>query len=89
MNAPESAHSPLDCETVVRALWEYLDGEVDAGRLGDLEHHLASCDHCRAHSEFERRLLDEIAGIRRQISSPARVRSRVMAALRTAGFESG
>lgn len=88
MNALESVHFPPDCEAVVRALWEYLDGEVDPGRLGELEHHLASCDYCRAHSEFERRLVDEIAGIRRQTSSPPRVRSRVMAALRTAGFES-
>ena len=87
MNEPESI--PRDCEAVVRALWEYLDGEVEPDRLAEFDRHLASCDHCRAHSEFERRLVDAISGIRRRVSNPARVRSRVLAALRTAGFEPG
>jgi len=45
---------PLDCLTVVRELWDYLDGELDEARIADVRAHLATCTGCREHVEFAR-----------------------------------
>jgi Putative zinc-finger len=39
------------CEAAEAALSERMDGDLDAKRRAELEHHLATCDRCRA---FER-----------------------------------
>ncbi|MBI3568953.1 MAG: zf-HC2 domain-containing protein [Gemmatimonadetes bacterium] len=44
----------LDCLTVVRGLWDYLDGEMSEQRLADVRAHLATCTGCREHVEFAR-----------------------------------
>jgi anti-sigma factor (TIGR02949 family) len=77
---------PLDCAEVVRQLWEYLDGRADADRVDAIDEHLARCDGCRAHFEFEERLVRTIAELRKQHSDPARLRAEVLAALRAAGM---
>ena len=41
---------------------------------------------CRAHFEFEERLVETIAGLRRQHSDPVRLRQQVLAVLRAAGM---
>ena len=76
----------LDCAAVVRALWEYLDGRASPELIGDIDEHLARCEGCRAHFEFEERLVETIAGLRRQHSDPVRLRQQVLAVLRAAGM---
>ena len=78
----------LDCATVVRALWEYLDGRASPELIGDIDEHLARCEGCRAHFEFEERLVETIAGLRRQHSNPVRLREQVLLVLRAAGMGS-
>ncbi len=78
---------PPDCEEVVRALWDFLDGELEEADVERIEEHLEHCGYCRSHSTFERRLVDELAGLRRQHSDPDALRSRVEAALREAGLK--
>jgi anti-sigma factor (TIGR02949 family) len=73
---------PFDCETVVRALWDYLDRELDEADMAAIDAHLADCDHCRAHAVFERNLIDEIRGLRAQHAEPGTLRSRVLDMLR-------
>jgi anti-sigma factor (TIGR02949 family) len=75
---------PPDCETVVRALWDYLDGRLDAPQLAVIDAHLAQCEYCRAHTVFERRLVDEIRAVRRQHDDPAQLRARVLDTIRRA-----
>jgi anti-sigma factor (TIGR02949 family) len=36
----------LSCREVLHALSDYLDGELDADRLADVQQHLAGCDQC-------------------------------------------
>jgi len=73
-----------DCETVVRALWDYLDRELGDVDLAAIDAHLAVCAKCRAHAEFERRLVDEIRALRAQHDAPDTLRTRLLAVLRRA-----
>jgi anti-sigma factor (TIGR02949 family) len=76
-----------DCESVVRALWEYLDGELDSVRHDEIERHLESCAGCRAHTEFEHRLVGAIATAKVRVEDPATLRRRVLEVLSAAGFD--
>jgi len=76
----------LDCGEVVRSLWEYLDGRASGALVGGIDEHLAWCEGCRAHFEFERRLVRALAGLRRQHSDPARLREGVLDVLHAAGL---
>ena len=74
----------FDCDTVVRALWEYLDRELDESDIAAIDAHLAECEHCRAHAAFERRLILEIRELRAQLEEPDLLRKRVLDAVRRA-----
>ncbi len=76
-----------DCEQVVRALWDYLDAELDDGTLADIETHLRACAPCRAHADFEQRLLEEIARLRREHTDIEALKQRIEAALARAKAE--
>ena len=52
---------PLDCLTVVRQLWDYLDGELDPARWEAIQSHLATCTGCNGHMEFARSFLKQSA----------------------------
>lgn len=73
-----------DCEAVVRALWDYLDRELGQADLAAIDAHLAACEKCRAHAEFERRLIAEIRAVRAQQDAPDALRARVLTVLRRA-----
>ena len=79
---------PLDCEQVVRALWDYIDRRADAVSVAAIEAHLAECAGCRAHAEFEQRLVTSLSGLRRQHSDPGRLREEVLKTLKAAGLGS-
>lgn len=85
--APCGARQPmLDCEAVMRQLWDYLDGELTAERLAAVQEHLALCEHCHPHVEFERSFLAAVARSRRRHSDPARLRHDLLHALRARGM---
>lgn len=75
---------PPDCEAVVRALWDYLDRELEEPDMAAIDAHLAECEYCRAHAAFERQLIDEIRALRQRHDRPAELRVRVLAAIRRA-----
>jgi anti-sigma factor (TIGR02949 family) len=79
--------TPLACSEVVRALWEYLDGRAGTDLVQCIDHHLALCDGCRAHFDFEERLMASISGLRKEHRDPARLRAEVLKALRGAGLD--
>lgn len=76
--------SPADCQTVVRALWDYLDRQLDEPQMTAIDAHLAECANCRAHSDFEKRLIDEIRTVRGQHENAAELRVRVLDTIRRA-----
>jgi len=76
----------LSCEEVARAVWTYLDGEVDADRARDIRAHLATCDHCRDMYTFEGAFLRTVARLLDEAEDVSALRSRVIDALRRDGF---
>jgi anti-sigma factor (TIGR02949 family) len=51
-----SEHPPINCEQVLKYLFAYLDGELDADQLLEISVHLDACRSCFSRAEFERRL---------------------------------
>ncbi len=76
----------LDCDAVMRQLWDFLDGELTDERMGSIREHLALCARCYPQFEFERTFLETLARARREHSNYEGVRGRVMAALQAEGF---
>lgn len=66
----------LSCEEVIERLFEYLDRELDAGLVNEIERHLERCRDCCSRAEFERKLRAKVAetGTAR---APERLRRRV------------
>ena len=79
--------APVDCQTVVRALWDYLDRQLDESQMAAIDAHLKECANCRAHSVFEQRLVDEIRAARGQNQDAAELRVRVLETIRRARAE--
>lgn len=83
---PGSATPMLDCESVMRQLWDFLDGELTPERMAAIRAHIEMCKRCYPQHEFERSFLDAVAARRRQHSDPQRLQRRVADALRARGL---
>ncbi|HUF26194.1 MAG TPA: zf-HC2 domain-containing protein [Gemmatimonadaceae bacterium] len=79
----------LDCDAVMRQLWDYLDGELTEERVQAIREHVEICGRCHPQLEFERTFLGVLARVRREHSDPGRLRERVLSALREEGFAAG
>jgi anti-sigma factor (TIGR02949 family) len=79
-------HEMLDCEAVMRQLWDYLDEELSADRMTAIREHLAVCARCYPQYEFERSFLTALDRAQQAHSDPARLRNRVVDALRAEGM---
>ncbi len=93
-STPGSAHGHtqgamapmLDCESVMRQLWDYLDNELRPERMAALRAHLEMCKRCYPQYEFERAFLDAVAASAREHSNPDRLRTKLIDALRVEGL---
>ena len=74
----------LDCETVMRRLWDYLDRELTAERMNEIEQHLEQCERCRPHADFRRAFAGAVAGASIATEDTDALRARIRAALRAA-----
>lgn len=74
---------PVDCEAVIRRLWDYLDGRLAAMTHDEVEAHLASCEQCPPHFAFASEMRRALAASPAPISSDdeSRLRARVRSAL--------
>lgn len=76
--------TPIDCETAVRQLWDYLDGRLPAMASRHMEAHLAVCRRCPPHFAFARELRRALAASVPPGVSPdeeARLRDRIRVVL--------
>ncbi|MEO7085447.1 MAG: zf-HC2 domain-containing protein [Gemmatimonadaceae bacterium] len=75
------------CETVVRQLWQYLDGDVPPDKRALVQSHLEICVGCASHFEFAREFLNAVASA--PVDGPAddELRDRVLVALAGEGFK--
>jgi len=76
----------LDCDAVMRQLWDYIDGELTEERMATIRAHLVLCARCQPQHEFELTFLKTLARVRSEHSNLGSVRERVMAALHNEGF---
>lgn len=47
-------HAEANCREVVERLYLYLDGEIAGADCSAIERHLAACEPCLEHVDFER-----------------------------------
>lgn len=78
--------SMVDCATVMRELWDYLDEELTPERAEAIRRHVEHCARCAPHVAFERAFLDAVARTRSSHPDVEALRSKVVSALRTHGF---
>ena len=76
----------IDCDTVMRQLWDYLDGELTPERSEAIRRHVEMCARCNPQSEFEQAFLVALRRSRREHSHPDRLRSALIHALGEQGF---
>jgi anti-sigma factor (TIGR02949 family) len=84
----ELTRDPIDCRTAVQQLWDYLDHELDATRMGEVTAHVARCAECVEHFQFARTFLDALSASRSNVPDAQALRSRVVDALQREGFSS-
>jgi anti-sigma factor (TIGR02949 family) len=75
-----------ECAAVMERLWEFLDGELGPDDAASLHAHLAMCAKCYPLYSFEKTFLDALAACKCETCAPHELRSKVVSALRTAGF---
>ncbi len=79
----------LDCEAVMRQLWDYLDRELTATSMHDIEMHLESCDKCRPQADFRRAFRGAIHDARQDAGDTTALITRIRAALQAAVRDGG
>ena len=77
----------LDCDGVMRQLWDFLDGELSDDKMEAIRAHLAMCSRCQPQLEFEQSFLEAVSQARREHSNPSGLSDRVREALRGQGFK--
>lgn len=76
----------LDCDAVMRQVWDFLDGELPPERMQALEAHIAMCERCGGHVKFERSFKAALRAAREDGADSTELGARVLAALRREGF---
>ena len=85
-DSPTDMMPMLDCEAVMRELWDYLDAELTPQGMIQIQAHLAMCERCYPQYTFEREFLNALAARRPTHSNPDRLQANLMALLRDRGL---
>ncbi|HMS02017.1 MAG TPA: zf-HC2 domain-containing protein [Gemmatimonadaceae bacterium] len=87
-NQPMSPDMPMmDCDTAMRLLWDLLDGKLGPVDEMAVREHVNMCRHCHPHATFGEIVLNAVAAQRQPVTEELPLRSRVLDALRSEGFE--
>ena len=76
----------LDCDAVMRQLWDFLDGELNPERIETIEAHVAVCERCHPQLLTERGFKSVMREARGGEADTASLGTRVRRALRSQGF---
>jgi anti-sigma factor RsiW len=71
----------LNCQNVIRELSNYIDGDLDAAAIQELERHLASCRECRLVVDQTKKTIELFCNSE-PVSLPAELHAKLHAALR-------
>ena len=86
MDDTKNTEPMLDCQAVMRQLWDFLDNELTPDRVEAIEMHLKMCSRCYPQFQFERTFLDQLGLLRREHSNLAALRARLVESLEAHGF---
>jgi len=67
----------MTCEPTRKYLDAYVDGELEAGLMIEVESHLEGCASCAAHERLRRDIRREIAAVGARTRAPERLRRRI------------
>ncbi|AMW06270.1 zf-HC2 domain-containing protein [Gemmatimonas phototrophica] len=84
MNGMNGMDAMLDCEAVMRQLWDYLDQQLTPDTMQAIHGHLEQCQKCRPQAEFRRAFERAVVGAREDAGDTDALRDRIRAALRNA-----
>lgn len=73
----------FDCEEAFRRLGDFVDRELSAEEMTQVQAHLAVCQSCALEFNFEASVLQCVKRKVRQIDVPAGFQARLLAALRS------
>lgn len=76
----------LDCESVMRELWDYLDGELTTQRMEAVRGHLEMCKRCFPQFQFEQSFLAALAASTPAHSNLTRLQSDLLTSLERSGL---
>jgi mycothiol system anti-sigma-R factor len=76
----------IACDQVIRAVWDFLDAEIEDGRKQQIALHLEQCDHCRDQYTFEGSFLRAIGRLLEGESDSTLLRDRIETELTKHGF---
>lgn len=83
-----STAATLGCRDVVRAMWEYLDGELDARTTLAMKAHLDGCHRCHERHDTMRAFLGAVERVKDADCASGALRERVDRLLRERGLQS-
>ena len=83
---PNEAVPMLDCESVMRQLWDFLDGELTPERMAAIRWHIEMCKRCYPQHEFERSFLQAVGASARSHSGLDQLRFRLLESLEARGL---
>lgn len=86
MNDMKNMKPMIDCHSVMRQLWDHVDGELTPDRAEAIEAHLKMCERCYPQYQFERTFLDQLGKLRREHSDLGRLRGKLLESLKAQGF---
>ena len=76
----------ISCEEVVRAVWDYLDDEIDIGLKERIREHLEICYHCLGQYDFEGAFLRTVSRVLDDDGNLASLRARIERAMNETPF---
>lgn len=76
----------IDCETAVRALYDYLDGRLPTATMRIVQGHIETCKACAGHFAFARRVLDLVPAALPLGGDAGALRARIVSSLKAEGF---
>lgn len=83
-------NSREECVAIVRQLWPFLDDALPEAWQERVIAHLASCESCRSHYDFEREFVHAVRSAGQEIGTDApAMQDRVLRALAAHGFAPG
>lgn len=67
----------IDCRTAVERLYRYLDRDLSAEELQDIQAHLDKCPPCAKYFQFEAGVLRLVGDACRSTTAPPELRDRI------------